>query len=385
MTPTAALAAGAALVVAPAAVLRALDTAGIDIPERAVAAYIAAADTAPCPVPWTILAAVGHRETDHGRYGGRHLDADGKMTPPVTNTAGASGPMQFIPSTWARYGRDGDGDGLVDVQDIDDAAAGAAAYLCALGVVEDPAAALNTYNSGDPTGVRGGAETRAYTPAVLAYAQALDDAVADIAHHTTVAAAERSVLAAADRALVAAWEHAGSVACGPGTPTVCGAWQNADRAAFGVENAERPAAAGLAAGARWALPLAAIPERDLTRPHHTYPAWDAAVETGTPTYAVTAGTVATVDDARCGLGVVLQTGPYRFIYCHLGNVDVTTGQQVTVGQRLGLTGNTGNSTGPHLHFGITADGETLCPQPTLLAWHQGRQTEPIRQTTGCTY
>jgi hypothetical protein len=45
----------------------------------------------------------------------------------------AVGPMQFIPGTWARWGADADGDGTADPQDIDDAAAGASAYLCAGG------------------------------------------------------------------------------------------------------------------------------------------------------------------------------------------------------------------------------------------------------------
>jgi len=42
----------------------------------------------------------------------------------------AVGPMQFLPTTWARYGADGSGDGVRDPHQIDDAARGAAAYLC---------------------------------------------------------------------------------------------------------------------------------------------------------------------------------------------------------------------------------------------------------------
>ncbi len=45
----------------------------------------------------------------------------------------ATGPLQFIPSTWERWGSDGDGDGVADPQDIDDAAYAAARYLCASG------------------------------------------------------------------------------------------------------------------------------------------------------------------------------------------------------------------------------------------------------------
>src|SRR5690625_6670086 len=45
----------------------------------------------------------------------------------------AVGPMQFIPQTWERYGRDGNGDDIADPQNIDDAALSAAALLCTAG------------------------------------------------------------------------------------------------------------------------------------------------------------------------------------------------------------------------------------------------------------
>ncbi len=44
---------------------------------------------------------------------------------------------------------------------------------------------------------------------------------------------------------------------------------------------------------------------------------------------------------------------------------VVVGQQVTVGQQLGLVGSTGQSTGPHLHFGIIIGGELIDPEPWL--------------------
>ncbi|NUS51519.1 MAG: lytic transglycosylase domain-containing protein, partial [Nocardioidaceae bacterium] len=58
------------------------------------------------------------RDTDHGRW-------DGDPT-----WDRAVGPMQFIPSTWERFGVDGDGDGEANPQDLEDATAATAAYLC---------------------------------------------------------------------------------------------------------------------------------------------------------------------------------------------------------------------------------------------------------------
>ena len=65
----------------------------------------------------------------------------------------ATGPLQFIPSTWERWGSDGDGDGVADPQDIDDAAYAAARYLCASGadLATGPgwSAAVFSYNHSD--------------------------------------------------------------------------------------------------------------------------------------------------------------------------------------------------------------------------------------------
>ena len=74
-----------------------------------------------CPgLPWTVLAAIGEVESSHGR-----LDR--------VSSAGAAGPMQFLPSTWAAYATDGDADGIVQVDDPADAASTAVRYLCANG------------------------------------------------------------------------------------------------------------------------------------------------------------------------------------------------------------------------------------------------------------
>ena len=64
----------------------------------------------------------------------------------------------------------------------------------------------------------------------------------------------------------------------------------------------------------------------------------------------------------CGNGVVVKIAPRQFAsYCHLqpGTVRVETGDRVRTGAELGLMGNSGNTTAPHLHFGINAGPDTL--------------------------
>jgi predicted nucleic acid-binding Zn-ribbon protein len=83
--------------------------------------------SATCPgLSWTVLAAIGSIESDHGRS-----TAAGVRT--GANFAGAMGPMQFLADTWAAYGVDGDADGQRDVYSSIDAVHGAANYLCASG------------------------------------------------------------------------------------------------------------------------------------------------------------------------------------------------------------------------------------------------------------
>jgi len=88
-------------------------------PRSYLGMYKRAADA--CPgLPWTVVAAVGEVESQHGRDAAR-------------SKAGAIGPMQILPSTWQAYATDGNGDGKTDAHSAADAIATAGKLLCVNG------------------------------------------------------------------------------------------------------------------------------------------------------------------------------------------------------------------------------------------------------------
>jgi membrane-bound lytic murein transglycosylase B len=123
---------------------------------RLAAARLASAQPG-CGLQWWLLAGIGRIESNHGRYGGASLSPSGESRPHIIGLAldgvvydyiadtdggrldadtrfdRAVGPMQFIPSTWASYAIDGNGDGITSPFNINDAALAAARYLCAAG------------------------------------------------------------------------------------------------------------------------------------------------------------------------------------------------------------------------------------------------------------
>jgi hypothetical protein len=84
-------------------------------------------------VPWQVLGAINKIESDFGR----------NMGP---SSAGAVGWMQFMPSTWDRWGLDANGDGLASPWNPEDAVYAAARYLAAAGAHEDLSRAILAYN-----------------------------------------------------------------------------------------------------------------------------------------------------------------------------------------------------------------------------------------------
>lgn len=136
-------------------------TFGGRIPLVAFDAYRSASRGAPtiaesCAVPWPVVAGIAQVESRHGRIDPDHrLAADGDVEPPIRGrpldgTRGtqtivdtddgeldgdatwdrAMGPLQFIPTTWRELGRDGNGDGTADPDNLYDASLTAVAHLC---------------------------------------------------------------------------------------------------------------------------------------------------------------------------------------------------------------------------------------------------------------
>jgi membrane-bound lytic murein transglycosylase B len=144
-----------------------------------------------CHLSWVTIAGLARIESNHGRYRGAHIAPNGDIEPrivgvPLDGTSGnrtisdtdggvldgdptldrAVGPLQFIPSTWAKWRADGNNDGRADPDNIFDAALAAGRYLCAggrdLASGQGWRSAVLSYNNSDDYGRRVYAAAEAY-------------------------------------------------------------------------------------------------------------------------------------------------------------------------------------------------------------------------------
>lgn len=114
------------------------------------------------------------------------------------------------------------------------------------------------------------------------------------------------------------------------------------------------------------------------------------------------GTVVEVsDDSACGTSVVVQSGQWEHIYCHMsghvekeagkrymidreGAIQIWEGQTVQAGVRIGRVGMTGRTTGPHLHWGLKFTGKWVDPALVLRAMYSeqasGRSVSAVPQS-----
>lgn len=100
------------------------------------------------------------------------------------------------------------------------------------------------------------------------------------------------------------------------------------------------------------------------------------------------------DDSNCGTSVVVESGPWMHIYCHMqghvesedgkrymidrdGGIQIWENQQIQAGSRLGRVGMTGRTTGPHLHWGLKYDKNWVDPALVLRAMYVNQQQTAV--------
>ena len=109
----------------------------------------------------------------------------------------------------------------------------------------------------------------------------------------------------------------------------------------------------------------------LTQSYHPgHNGLDFGVVVGTPIKSTMSGKVTYAGWNNQGYGnlVIVENGPYKTYYAHLSEIPVTVGQQVQAGSTIGLSGNTGNSTGPHLHYEIRYNDQPIDPTQQTLGY-----------------
>jgi murein DD-endopeptidase MepM/ murein hydrolase activator NlpD len=331
-------------------------------------------------IPWQVLASINKVESNFGR----------NMGP---SSAGAIGWMQFMPSTWVRWGMDANGDGLADPWNPQDAIFSAARYLAAAGGQSDLNRGVYAYNHADwyvkevldlanvygsSTGVvlsldrlqmsldAARKDVVDASTRLIAAQKVLRALNGDVARRSAIAerapllsdrltleavagriairrdaqaarvAARQRVLASARQELDQAQQQSAASSFTPAASELFGAPSYSDGYVFPVGGGPGLVSAG--------------------HTHHDYPAVDIAAPMGSPLYALADSVVVrswSTPDVRCGIGLTLQAFDGQvWTYCHLSVLDpnVVPGTQLKAGDPVGLVGATGDATGPHLHL-----------------------------------
>lgn len=334
-------------------------------------------------IPWYVLAAINKIESNFGR----------NMGP---SSAGAVGWMQFMPDTWLRWGTDGNGDGVSDPWNPEDAVFSAARYLAAAEGRTDISRAVFAYNHAqwyvddvlELAALFAGGGDADVVFALDRIAIALDEAQAQVASlGEALAAAEARELelaaradelaaVAADLNLMLSDKLVAEKNAYVADQERLAASAEAERLRGELEQAEEAletarTGAHSASFAPAAADLLGMPSRadgyvfpvgggpgvvSVGRTHHDYPAADIAAPMGSPVFALTDAVVLTLtNEGNCGIGLTLQSlDGLEWVYCHLSHRDeaVQPGVVLTAGQWVGLVGSTGHSTGPHLHLAL---------------------------------
>jgi len=345
-------------------------------------------------VPWQVLAAINKIESNFG----------GNMGP---SSAGAVGWMQFMPSTWLRWGVDADGNGIADPWNAADAIFAAARYLAAAGGQSDISRAVFSYNHADwyvrevldlanvygqggltqaadlqQVQVRLDAARRQVVRASAALVSArsrelLYLEVARRLHANVESAALLSDRLAAERRAVLFDARLDALRA-----ATAAARRSLEQAQTSLTTASQSAQApsfaqgvGTLMGApsyqsHYVFPVGGGPQLvSVAHTHHDYPAADIAAPAGSPVYAISNAVVLNAwhnPDPRCGIGLTIRTEDgLVWTYCHLAfeEPSVTDGVSLAAGTQVGLVGSTGHATGPHLHLQLQPPTEFPQNQP----------------------
>jgi murein DD-endopeptidase MepM/ murein hydrolase activator NlpD len=349
-------------------------------------------------IPWEVLASINKVESNFGR----------NMGP---SSAGAVGWMQFMPSTWDRWGVDANGDGVADPWNPQDAIYAAARYLAAAGGTQDISRGVLAYNHAQwyvdevlqlaHTFNAGGVDTTfnldrlqvSLDGARKDVASASRQLVAALRVQRVWQARERSWRVRADgtqllsqrlevektATLVGVRAHSAEVRVAQLRAELQQASDSLTQARAQAQGASPSPGAGELFGSAvsndsgYVFPVGGGPSLvSVSHHHHDYPAADIAAPEGSPVYALADSAVLrawTQPDPQCGIGLTLRASDgQEWTYCHLSYLDpqVTAGAVLSAGQPVGLVGHTGDATGPHLHLQI--DPPTHYPQ--LESWFQ---------------